>query len=58
MFQKMCMCSNYKCVIMALILTAFGVICFIHDSGNNDSTEFNDIITLRDIVVNETILVR
>ena len=52
------MCYNYKCVIIALILSAFGVICFIHDSGNNDSTEFNDIITLWDIVVNETILVK
>ena len=38
------MCETYKCVIMALILTAFGIICFIHDSDNNDSEEFNDII--------------
>ena len=51
MYQKMCMCSNYKCVIMALILSAFGVLCFICDSGNNDSTEFNEIITLWDVVV-------
>ena len=52
------MCETYKCVIMELILTAFGIICFIHDSDNNDSTEFNDIITLWDIEVNETILVK
>ena len=52
------MCDTYKCVIMALILTAFGILCFIHDSDNNDSTEFNDIITLWSIEINETILVK
>ena len=52
------MCDTYKCVIMALILTAFGIICFIHDSDNNDSTESNDIITLWSIEINETILVK
>ena len=51
------MCETYKCVIMALILTAFGIIGFIHDSDNNDSEEFNDIITLLDIEINNTILV-
>ena len=51
------MCDTYKCVIMAWILTAFGIFCFIHDSENNDSTEFNDIITLWDIETNNTILV-
>ena len=51
------MCDTYKCVIMALILTAFGILCFIHDSNNNDSTEFDDIITLWDIEINNTILV-
>ena len=51
------MCETYKFVIMAFILTAFGIICFIHDSDNNDSEEFNDIITLLDIEINNTILV-
>ena len=49
--------KTYKYVIMALILTAFGIICFIHDSDNNDSEDFNDIIILLDIEINNTILV-
>ena len=56
-YFRMCECKTYQWVIMLLVLTVFGIICFIHDSDNNDSTEFNDIITLWDIEINNTILV-
>ena len=56
-YFRMCECKTYQWVIMLLVLTVFGIICFIHDSDNDDSEDFNDIIILLDIEINNTILV-
>ena len=51
------MCKPYQCVIMLLVLIAFGIICFIYDSDNDSNEDYNNIITLVDIEINTTILV-
>ena len=56
-YFRMCECKTYQWVIMLLVLTVFGIICFIHDSDNDGSENFNDIVTLLDIEINTTILI-
>ena len=53
----MCACKPYQCVIMLLVLIVFVIICFIYDSDNDSSEDYNNIITLVDIKINTTILV-
>ena len=53
----MCECRPYQCVIMLLVLIAFGIVCFIYDSDDDNNEKYYNIITLLDVEINTTILI-